>query len=59
MNLLHQVGVEGGSAVVHHKNQRNSVKRMYSARINGCQSIMAVALYQGEGAEDVRLQFLE
>jgi hypothetical protein len=39
--------------VVQRKNGGNSVRRMYTARVHGCNSNMTVALYQGDGAEDV------
>jgi hypothetical protein len=33
---------------------RNPVRRIYSARVRGCQSNMTVAIYQGVNAEGVR-----
>jgi hypothetical protein len=53
VNLLHRIAVNSGSAVLHHGHGRTSVRRMYSAEIQGCKSKMAVALYQGDGAEEV------
>ncbi|KAJ7642313.1 hypothetical protein DFH06DRAFT_607693 [Mycena polygramma] len=52
INLLHPIEPHGGSGVVCRNFGRNSVRRLYSARIHGCKSSMAAALYQGEGAED-------
>jgi hypothetical protein len=57
INLLCKIERDGGSGVVRRKYGQNSVRRIYSAWIHGCQSNMAVALYQGDGAENVRFQF--
>ena len=54
LNLLQEIGVQRGADVVHRKNGGNSVRRMYTARVHGCESNMTVALYQGNGVEDVR-----
>jgi hypothetical protein len=53
INLLHPIGLHGASGVANRKYGRNSVRRMYSAHIHDYKSTLAVALYQGEGAEDV------
>jgi hypothetical protein len=53
LNLVQEIGFRRGANVVHRKNGGNSVRRMYTARVEGCKSNMTVALYQGNGAEDV------
>jgi hypothetical protein len=57
INLLGEIGLDRGGGVVHQKNGGNSVRRMYTARVHGCRSNMTVALYQGDGAEDVGFMF--
>jgi hypothetical protein len=52
LNLLQEIGLYRSATVVQ-KNREKSVRRMYSARVRGCTSNMVVALYQGNGAEDV------
>ncbi|KAJ7906963.1 hypothetical protein B0H13DRAFT_1880111 [Mycena leptocephala] len=41
-----------GSVVVDHRRERTSVCRVYSARIDGRNAPMTVAMYQGPGAEE-------
>ncbi len=36
--------------------QRRSARRVYSARVGGRESKMTVAMYQGDGAEEVCLE---
>jgi hypothetical protein len=43
------------SAVVVRPRERASVRRVYSARIDGRDAPTTVAMYQGHGAEEVRL----
>ncbi|KAJ7111710.1 hypothetical protein C8R44DRAFT_882772 [Mycena epipterygia] len=38
--------------VMHRRDVRHSVRRIYSARIHGCNSKMTVAVYQGDKAEE-------
>jgi hypothetical protein len=57
INLLQEVGLHSGANVGQRKNGGNSVRRMYTARVHGCKSNMTVALYQGNGAEDVGFLF--
>jgi hypothetical protein len=57
LNLLQEIGIDRGADVVHRKNGGKSVRRMYTARVHGCKSNMTVALYQGNGAEDVCFLF--
>ncbi|KAJ7927344.1 hypothetical protein B0H13DRAFT_2312744 [Mycena leptocephala] len=42
-----------GSVVVDHRRERTSVRRVYSARIDGRNAPMTVAMYQGPGAEEL------
>jgi hypothetical protein len=53
INLLQEIGLDRRGSLVHQKNGGNSVRRMYTARVHGCRSNMTVALYQGDGAEEV------
>jgi hypothetical protein len=53
LNLLQEIGIHRGADVVHRKNGGNSARKMYTARVHGYKSNMTVALYQGDGAEDV------
>jgi hypothetical protein len=55
--LLQEIGLNGGAGVVHRKHRRTPVRTVYSAKIHGCKSNMTVALYQGNGAEDVCFLF--
>jgi hypothetical protein len=54
LNLLHTIGSESGAGAVRGKHGRPSFRTVYSAEIYGCKSHMTVALYQGNGAQDVR-----
>jgi hypothetical protein len=54
LNLLHEIGFRNGSDVVRHKHGRTSVRTVYSAKIHGSKSNMTVALYQGDGAQELR-----
>jgi hypothetical protein len=45
-----------GSVVVDHRRERTSVRRVYSARIDGRNAPMTLAMYQGPGAEEVGLE---
>ncbi|KAJ7508778.1 hypothetical protein B0H11DRAFT_1962562, partial [Mycena galericulata] len=51
VDLRHEIRMDA-SGVVHRKGARASTKKMYSARIEGRQSDMTVAVYQGENAEE-------
>jgi hypothetical protein len=55
LNILKRIGSGDGSGVVGRRRGRASVKRLYSARIHGSNSGMTAAMYQGDGAEEVRL----
>jgi hypothetical protein len=58
LNLLQEMWLNGGAGVVRQKHGRTPLRRMYSARIHGSKSNMAVALYQGGCAEAVCHGFL-
>ncbi|KAJ7509108.1 hypothetical protein B0H11DRAFT_1963851 [Mycena galericulata] len=51
VDLRHEIRMDA-SGVVHREGARTSTKKMYSARIEGRQSDMTVAVYQGENAEE-------
>jgi hypothetical protein len=53
LNLLQEVRHDR-SRVDHLRKGRVSTKRMYTVRIPGMQSVMPAAVFQGEGAEEVR-----
>jgi hypothetical protein len=57
INLLQEIGLHRGADVLRQKNGGNSVRKMYTARVHGCRSNMTVALYQGNGAEEVCFLF--
>ncbi|KAJ6556379.1 hypothetical protein B0H19DRAFT_1377102 [Mycena capillaripes] len=50
--LLDEVGSERGAHTIGRLRERVSVRRVYSARVEGRQSNAMVALYQGDGAEE-------
>ncbi|KAJ7884237.1 hypothetical protein B0H13DRAFT_2343801 [Mycena leptocephala] len=52
LNLRHEIGMDSGSDTVFWRNGRGSVRKMYSARIQGCDSPMTVAVYLGDTAEE-------
>jgi hypothetical protein len=56
LNLLHKIGLDRGSAVV--RRQRRLTRQMYSVRLHGSQPTMTAVVYQGNGAEEVCLEFL-
>ena len=55
IDLQHEIRLNKleGSAVVGRRRERASVRRVYSARIDGRNALTAVAMYQGPGAEEV------
>ncbi|KAF8207728.1 hypothetical protein K438DRAFT_343175 [Mycena galopus ATCC 62051] len=52
MILLDKVVQDGGYGGTCRRQGQVSVRRMYSARIHGSDSIMTAAVYQGDGAEE-------
>lgn len=54
IDLKNEIRLNSESGVVDLKGSRGSVRRMYSARVDGPTSDMTVALYQGN-AEEVGL----
>jgi hypothetical protein len=55
INLQAEIDLNRGSRVVDRTRDRGSVRRVYSARVMGLEGNMTVAMYQGDGAEEVRL----
>jgi hypothetical protein len=54
LDLLEEIRFDDGSGVVgRHHPERTRVRRVYSARIDGRNSGVTVAMYQGDGAEEV------
>jgi hypothetical protein len=54
INLLEEIFVDNEKGVVgRHHPERTCARRVYSAKIDGRKSGMTVAMYQGEGAEEV------
>jgi hypothetical protein len=54
IDLLEEICVNNKTGVVgRHHPGRTRVRRMYSAKIDGRKSGVTVAVYQGEGAEEV------
>jgi hypothetical protein len=49
IDLRHEIRVDGDTGVV----ERAVVRRVYSARVEGRKSKFTVAMYQGNGAEEV------
>jgi hypothetical protein len=56
IDLQHELRLNKGSAVVGRRHERASVRRVYSARIDGRNAPTTVAMYEGPGAEEVRLE---
>jgi hypothetical protein len=58
IDLQHEIRLNKveGSAVVGRRRERASVRRVYSARIDGRNTPTTVAMYQGPGAEEVHLE---
>ncbi|KAF7359899.1 hypothetical protein MVEN_00715600 [Mycena venus] len=52
IDLQHEICLHRGSAVVGRRHERASVRRVYSARVDGRNTPMTVAMYQGCGAEE-------
>jgi hypothetical protein len=55
IDLQHELRLNKGSAVVGRRHEQASVRRIYSARIDGRNAPTTVAMYQGPGAEEVSL----
>jgi hypothetical protein len=58
IDLQHEIRLNKveGSVVAGRRRERASFRRVYSARIYGRNAPMTVAMYQGPGAEEVRLE---
>jgi NAD(P)H-flavin reductase len=55
IDLQHEIRLDQESVIVGRRSGRGSVRRMYSAKIDGRKSRMTVAVYRGNSAEDVCL----
>jgi hypothetical protein len=53
IDLLEEICLNNETGVVGHHPERTRVRRMYSARVDGRRSGVTVAMYQGNGAEEV------
>jgi hypothetical protein len=59
IDLRHEIPVKEYTDFVNHQ-RRARVQRIYSAKVEGRESIVTVAMYQGNGAEEVcSVLFLE
>jgi hypothetical protein len=58
LNLVRRIGSGVGPRPEGRRRGRAFVRRMYTARIHGSQSTMIAAVYQGDGAKEVRPEFL-
>lgn len=54
IDLHREIRLEGHFGVVGPRHERPRVRRVYSAKIDGRKPKATVAVYQGEGAEEVR-----
>jgi hypothetical protein len=53
IDLQHEIPVGNKSGLVYRRPQLGHTRRMYSANVEGRQSSKTVAIYQGDGAEEV------
>jgi hypothetical protein len=54
IDLLEEIHLKKETGIVgRHHPERTRVRRMYSAKIDGRKSGVTVAMYQGDGAEEV------
>jgi hypothetical protein len=52
LDLRNEIRFKAGSDTVYRRDGQVSVRKVYSARIHGCQSNMTVAVYEGDNAEE-------
>ncbi|KAJ7226516.1 hypothetical protein C8J57DRAFT_1252555 [Mycena rebaudengoi] len=52
IDLQYEIRLDKNTGVVDRSRERLRVRRVYSARVEGRESTMTVATYQGHGAED-------
>ncbi|KAF8206024.1 hypothetical protein K438DRAFT_1817712, partial [Mycena galopus ATCC 62051] len=52
IDLQHEICVDKDKGVVNYEPKRARVRRVYSARVEGRNSSVAVVMYQGDGAEE-------
>jgi hypothetical protein len=53
IDLRHEIQVDRNTGVVGRQRERVCVRRVYSAKVEGRKSNFTVAMYQGNGAEEV------
>jgi hypothetical protein len=53
IDLLEEIRLEDETYIVKRGGQRPHLRRIYAAKIEGRKSCLTVALYQGDGAEEV------
>lgn len=53
LDLRNEICLNSAFDTVYRKYEHGSVRKVYSAWINGCKSNMTVAVYQGDNAEEV------
>ncbi|KAJ7798809.1 hypothetical protein B0H14DRAFT_3492219 [Mycena olivaceomarginata] len=54
INLQHEVRLDDCMGFVKWRRERTCVRRLHSAKIEGRKSPVTVAVYQGDGAKEVR-----
>ncbi|KAJ7907939.1 hypothetical protein B0H13DRAFT_2331917 [Mycena leptocephala] len=52
IDLQHEILLHQGSALLGRRRERASVRRVYSAIVDGRNALTTVAMYQGPGAEE-------
>jgi hypothetical protein len=53
IDLQHEIYLDTDTGIVDRQLERGRVRRMYSARMDGRKAGVTVAMYQGDGAEEV------
>ncbi|KAF8184664.1 hypothetical protein K438DRAFT_1112840 [Mycena galopus ATCC 62051] len=52
IDLLHEIRMDEYAGFVNYRSEQARVRRVYSAKVEGRKSSVAVAMYQGAGAEE-------
>ncbi|KAF8214555.1 hypothetical protein K438DRAFT_1955603 [Mycena galopus ATCC 62051] len=52
IDLQYEIRLDKNTGIVEHSHEKLRVRRVYSAKVEGRESTMTVAMYQGHGAED-------
>jgi hypothetical protein len=58
IDLLREIQLDQRRMIAFYERERPRVKRMYTAKIEGQKLDVTVAVYQGEGAQEVCLYIL-